>query len=373
MLNCPICGTQYSDGQEKCSTCKLDLSIISYEDKTPQEIYEIAIAWAKKRWQEYPKLTAEKTSESQPEVQSHPNKLEEQLRETIERVSLLEKFEGEYQQSDSKIQEAIDEQKQLKSQLEKLASENASYSQFFTSINEELDNIKNTITDKLQLESELSRLSTQNTQLQEQITSLKTDSEQQLQSQLSQIKSNTEQRIDALQTKLEEFEDYINNLFKNKNSQVKTKDTNSDQEQSDMVTQFVPSFEEHKLIKELVREYNQNQELTSLATKMIEVSETQKSISDRSAGASQEVILEEKPRGMYGIITQDNYHYLVPSKRFRITDSNYKTVEALFECRNYQKGYSERFELLKPATVITLPGNQQWQLEETGILEFELD
>ena len=73
---------------------------------------------------------------------------------------------------------------------------------------------------------------------------------------------------------------------------------------------------------------------------------------------------------MYGIVTQGNYHYLVPSKSFRITDNNYKTVEGLFKFLNYQRGYAEKFELLKPAKVITLPGNQQWQLEERGILEF---
>ena len=363
MLKCPICGTQNSKELDECENCGWTLSLLSSKDKTAQEIFEIAIAWAKKRWQEYPKLTAEKTSESQPEVPSSLNKLEKQLRETIERVSLLEKFEGEYQQSDSELQELINEREQLKKQLGELASENKS-------IKQELDIIRNTTTDKSQLESKLSSLSTQ---LQEQITSLKTHSEEQLQSQLSQIKSNTEQEIHDLQTKLEEFEDYIKNLFKNKNSQVKTKDTNSDQEQSDMVTQILPSFEEHKLIKELLREYNQNCESNSLAAKIIEVSETQKSISDRSVGASQEVILEKKPRGMYGIITKDNYHYLVPSTRFRITDNNYKTVQALFKCDGYQKGLSENFKLAQPARVSSLSSNQQWQLEESGVLEFELD
>ena len=147
--------------------------------------------------------------------QSRLKNLEEQLRETIKQMYLLEQFEKQHQQSNLKIQESISEQKQLKCQLEKLASENQNNSQVFRRIEGEINNIK---TDKSQLESQLSRLenhfqqqlqsqlSELNTQLQQQLTSLKTDSEQQLQSQLSQIKSNTDNQIHLLQTRLKEID-----------------------------------------------------------------------------------------------------------------------------------------------------------------------
>ncbi|NJL52313.1 MAG: hypothetical protein HC930_08980 [Hydrococcus sp. SU_1_0] len=118
----------------------------------------------------------------------------------------------------------------------------------------------------------------------------------------------------------------------------------------------------------MVKQYNED--LHTLLTRIIEVSETQKSISDRSVGSSQIVTLEEKPRGTYGIVVEENINYLVPSKSFRITDGNYKTVQALFECRGYQKGYSDTFQLLQPARVSSCSSDQHWDLLEKGILQF---
>ena len=388
MPDCPICQTEYFEGQGNCRECKWDLSLVSIGEQTPEEVLEKATAWARNIWQEYAKL------KPQPETPSQLNSFKEQLRQITERVYLLEQFEGEYQQSNSKIQESIAEQKQLKSQLEEIASEHDNNSQFFTRIEGEINQIK---TDKSQLKSQLSRLETNfqqqlqsqisesNIQLQQQLTSLKKDSEQQLQSQLSQIKSDTDDRIHPLQTRLEEIEHSHQEIkaFLDHNARLNStasitaspstdnrlavEEPNTSQNESEMPTQLSTTWEEHQLVKQY------NNDLSNLLEGIKEVSETQKSMSDRSAGASQTVTLEEKPRGMYGIVNQGNYHYLVPSKSFRITDSNYKTLEALFECRGYQRGHSERFELLKPATVIPLSDNQNWQLQKRGILEFELD
>ncbi|MGB5631243.1 MAG: hypothetical protein WBM86_00515, partial [Waterburya sp.] len=117
----------------------------------------------------------------------------------------------------------------------------------------------------------------------------------------------------------------------------------------------------------LVQTYNRDPR--SSTQNAIEVSETQKSMSDRSLGISKTVTLENKNRGSYAIVPEGNMNYLVPSKSFRITDSNYQTVQGLFECRGYKKGYSDNFKLIKPATVYPLSGNQ-WQLQEPGILGF---
>ena len=118
----------------------------------------------------------------------------------------------------------------------------------------------------------------------------------------------------------------------------------------------------------LVETYNRDSRSSTRGA--IEVSETQKSISDRSIGKSKTVTLETKNRGYYAILKEESIDYLVPSKYLRITDNNYPTVQALFECRNYKKGYSESFYLIKPAVVSTISANQQWQLQERGVLEF---
>ncbi|NJL52315.1 MAG: hypothetical protein HC930_08990 [Hydrococcus sp. SU_1_0] len=118
---------------------------------------------------------------------------------------------------------------------------------------------------------------------------------------------------------------------------------------------------------QLVETYNRDSR--SLLRNATEVSETQNSISDRSLGRSTSVTLENKSRGMYAVVPERDTIYLVPSNSIRITDSNLTTVEALFECRRYQKGYSERFNLSRPAIVIPLSSGQ-WQLRERGILEF---
>ena len=118
----------------------------------------------------------------------------------------------------------------------------------------------------------------------------------------------------------------------------------------------------------LVETYNRDPRSSTRGA--IEVSETQNSMSDRSIGKSKTVTLETKSRGYYAILKEGTIDYLVPSKYLRITDNNYQTVQALFECRNYKKGYSENFNLIKPAIVSTISANQQWQLQERGVLEF---
>ena len=315
-------------------------------------------------------------------IQSQLKNLEKQLRETLERVSMLEQFEGEHQQSNLKIQESIEEQKKLKSLLKQLALRHQNNSQSFTRIEAELHQIK---TDKSQLESKLSglenhfqqqlqsQISESNIQLQQQLTSFKTDSEQQLQSQLSQIKSNTDEQIHLLQTKLEEIEHSHQEIkaFLDHIARVNSTASNTASPSTDnrLTTQDTNNYSTPRLVQILVQVYNR--EPSSLLKTATEVVETQKSVSDRSLGLSKTVTLENKNRGAYAVLTKTkgNIHYLVPNKSLRITDSNYQTVQGLFECRGYKKGYSDNFQLIKPATVYPLSGNQ-WQLQERGILEF---
>ncbi|MEG3436428.1 hypothetical protein V0288_04790 [Pannus brasiliensis CCIBt3594] len=103
---------------------------------------------------------------------------------------------------------------------------------------------------------------------------------------------------------------------------------------------------------------------------LTEVSPTEESLNNRRLGSSQPIILETSRRGHYGIYIDGNEHYLVPSQHFRINQHNYKTVEALFECRNYTPDSPGNFRLLKPAVAYPITGGKSWQLYEPGILQF---
>ena len=264
--------------------------------------------------------------------------------------SQLEQTNQKCEQLQSQLIEKEKECQQLTSQVAQLASE-------------QLQEIRSHLVTKNELEKNLKQTAKEHQQLQEKLLFIEQKLQIKAPPQLSQIKSNTDNQIHLLQTRLEEIEDYLENYLED--NQINTQDTKTYQSESQRPTKLSLSGEEHQLVEQ----YN-NHYLSTLLTRIIEVSETQKSISDRSIGASQTVTLEEKHRGRYGIITQGNYHYLVPSKSFRITDNNYKTVQALFRCSGYQRGHSERFELIKPAKVSSRSSNQQWQLEEPGILEF---
>ena len=235
MPHCPICETEYFEGQDKdnCFTCNWNLSLVSVEDKTAQDVLDIVIAWAREMWQKQKLVQVQQISQSQSEARSKLKFFEEQLRKITERVHILEQFEQQYQQSNLEIQESIKGQEQLKSQLEKIVSEHHSEhqnnSQIFSRIEGEINNIKN--------------------DFQKQLTSSKTDYNKQLQEQFSQIESNANEQIHPLQTRLEDIEDYLENYLKG--NQVNAQDTNTYQSKSEIFTKRPLSLEEHKLEKKI--------------------------------------------------------------------------------------------------------------------------
>ncbi|MCA2940612.1 MAG: hypothetical protein IM319_16230 [Microcystis sp. M113S1] len=87
-------------------------------------------------------------------------------------------------------------------------------------------------------------------------------------------------------------------------------------------------------------------------------------------GSREPTILESKRRGIYGVYLDGNYHCLVPSQYFRINQNNYKSVEDLFECQNYDPNYSDSYTVIRPAVVYPLADGKTWQLQLRGILEF---
>jgi hypothetical protein len=111
-------------------------------------------------------------------------------------------------------------------------------------------------------------------------------------------------------------------------------------------------------------------ERDSPSSSLIEVYPTEESLANRLRGSSEPTILGNKRRGIYGVYLDGNYHYLVPSQNFRINQNNYKSVEDLFECQNYDPNYSDRYTVISPAVVYPLAGGQTWQLQQRGVLRF---
>jgi hypothetical protein len=132
------------------------------------------------------------------------------------------------------------------------------------------------------------------------------------------------------------------------------------------------SFKDKKYISwkilNLINQYNCQSD--TILNKVIEVYETEESYHSRSSKNSQSVVLEKSNRGSYWLITEEDCNYLFPKYNLKITEFNYQTLQALFESQGYQPGESQRFQLLKPAQVCALPGEEKWQLIERGVLLF---
>ena len=185
---------------------------------------------------------------------------------------------------------------------------------------------------------------------------------------MGEIKNRLDEldKLSKLETrlgKLEEFLEAKQKVYGDSSPRLdQAQDVNRPQSQTKAKQEL--SWEEHQLVKE----YNEN--LENLSKRASEVSETEKSISERRMSSSSKVVFEEKRRGNYLILKEGGYEYLVPSNNLRINQHNYRTVEALFECRGFQPGYSEDFQLFKPAQVSAGSDAETWQLDEPGILQF---
>ncbi|QHU86114.1 hypothetical protein D3800_12610 [Microcystis aeruginosa NIES-298] len=87
-------------------------------------------------------------------------------------------------------------------------------------------------------------------------------------------------------------------------------------------------------------------------------------------GWNDPIVLENKRRGYYEVYLDWKYHCLVPSQYFRINQRNYKSVEYLFECQNYDPNYSDSYTVIRPAVVYPLADGKTWQLQQRGVLRF---
>jgi hypothetical protein len=132
-------------------------------------------------------------------------------------------------------------------------------------------------------------------------------------------------------------------------------------------TEYHPRNIQDAEVYYLIENYNQHANFPD----KIEVSETEQSKSQRWSGSQEPAVFEpnHKGRGDYWII--DN-QYLVPKPKQKINEHSYKTISTLFECYNYEQNLTDNMTLIKPAKVsnININGEEKWQLEEMGTLEF---
>lgn len=306
MANCPVCEAEYEEGQD--NYCSSCCWPLKLTLTLSDEVKQALVTWAKQRWVEKCKLESDNQKLSSPSVPEPQLKiLEKQLKIILARVDGLE----ESQKQD------------LQSQLDELNSKYENGKQSFSEVKKEVETFK----------SEYLKTQEQMNKIQTELDELKGDVKAQ-----SRINLGSSYRV----------------------NQPVNQDANPRQNPSS----------EQKLSRdeyELVQQYNS---IPKNLPEYNEVSETAKSINDRRVGSVSTIIFENKSRGNYWILKKGGRDYLVPSNNLRINQHNYKTVEVVFECRDYQPESSTDFKLLKPAKVFALSGGDTWQLEEPGILQF---
>lgn len=345
MPNCPVCDSEYTKEQDICSYCYLPL------DFNFQQVSKL-IDWGIKIWTEKceleekcqqleaenqqlrgfsPQIFTQQNSSSFSETQL--NDLQKQPKNLTERVYELEQSEQKFNQLNPQIVS-------LQSQLKALTLAREKEKEFFLEIDKEIRNLKE---ERSQLQSQLSQLLQQ------------VEAGSQTKEQVSKIEARLNELEGFLKAKQRVYRDDSPQLDQSVNQEGNIPKTTAKQELD---------WEEYRL----VQEYNEN--LDSLSQRASEVSETEKSISDRRMSSSSSITFEKKRRGNYLIVKEGDYEYLVPSSNLRINEHNYKTVDALFECRGFQPGYSEKFNLFKPAKVSSGSEAETWKLDEPGIIQF---
>ncbi len=393
---CPVCKTENSEERKFCSICGCDLNAeLSFDEKKHSlEIItdiKLILTCAETMGRKLKQLEAQQTTQSIPRTESYSKGLEE----IEKRLSSLELFEGDYQENFLQSRKIIEEQKKRIDSLEKIISEFPNIERIFNTFKDEInaqvnteltrkiDKLKKEVEEKLQEQANslTDHLCKQN---QSELSEFTTSFNQQFQEQLTQIKSDSNEQIITLQKRTKKNEDYLkevekyfalNNRAKSqednsslaaKGNQFSSEDVEVNRGESPIANKFNINITWDE--SQLAQQYNDD--FSTLSSRIIEVSETQKSFSNRSLGSSQTVILEVRSKGIYGVLSEDNINYLVPSQNFKITKNNHKTVEDLFECRGYQPESSGNFQLVKPAIVSSPSSDQQWELQKRGILEF---
>jgi hypothetical protein len=122
-------------------------------------------------------------------------------------------------------------------------------------------------------------------------------------------------------------------------------------------------------MQRLLQAYQTNSKSLHLAAK---VTEAPASIDQRRSNPSLAPNLVESGNFDY-LIVQDqdnpNQYWLFPKSGLKVNQYAFETVQALFDCYNYQNQPSN-FQVRKPASVTRNPASSSWQITEKGEIEF---
>ncbi|MDJ0729424.1 MAG: hypothetical protein QNJ33_05455 [Crocosphaera sp.] len=332
-MKCPNCNSEYIEGYDiHCPSCQFPLQYASPE-------YQELIDWLNKRQMEndqYSEISDKKESPSF--SKAHFNELQNSQSNNTERIYNLEQLVKE---------ELVNDYESLKKYLEKSTER----------LNQNIDTVTGIYKIIEEYEKENSKTQDNLLEINNKLVTFE-EERAQIQQQLNQVPE--------LLTRLEQLEKYL----KAKSYSNTPKNLSSEQEKN--IVKTTPtmtssdrelSWEEHQLVEQY---NNQKETLVNCNT----VSETKQSSEDRRLGKSKTVILEKERRGNYWIVEKEGMTYLIPSDNLRVNEYNYKTVEAVFECRGYQPNISSNFKLLQPAIVTETDEENNWKLEKPGILEF---
>jgi hypothetical protein len=85
-------------------------------------------------------------------------------------------------------------------------------------------------------------------------------------------------------------------------------------------------------------------------------------------GDTSRIVFVAERKGTFVVVNKDGCLYLLPNKKRAINAHIYRSVKSIYNCTGYHEDY-ERAVLIKPAVVQEVTENQ-WQLSQTGILQF---
>ncbi|MBW4550593.1 MAG: hypothetical protein KME35_05710 [Aphanocapsa sp. GSE-SYN-MK-11-07L] len=122
-------------------------------------------------------------------------------------------------------------------------------------------------------------------------------------------------------------------------------------------------------MQKLLQAYQINSKSLLITAKVTEASE---SIDQRRNNPSLAPSLIESGNFDYLIVQdQDNasQYWLFPKHGLKVNQYAFETVQALFNCHNYQNQPSN-FQVHQPASVTRNPATSSWQLAEKGEIEF---
>ena len=394
MEKCPVCNTEYIQGQhELCPKCGLPFDVYLMLCTPPSDgiLAEKLVLWGRRLLQ---RQLNEPTAQSQPsksqhtpqsenqaEIQVKITKTREEQQNIIRRLSKLEESDRERKDSQIQIEQQrsqmiSDAETRLKQQIERERSHLLSHiSQLEEQLKKEkhershfnasLSDLQNQLQ---QLNEERSQFSSQISQLQQNVSQTFSNYETWCQNTNQSINSLTT-KVGEIQTNVAQLQDYSrNNQRLNSVTQINAPTPASRSvtptESSEVNVSQSLTWEESNLVSK----YNNN---PNIFTNKIEVAETKESNDNRRSGSNQAPILETSRRANYWIIIESGFYYLVPSPNLKLNQFNYKTVEAFFKCHNYREDSSQNVRLFKPAQVSALPGQEKWELIQPGVIQFD--